>query len=1161
MEDYGVGLDIGSNSVGWCVVDSTGRMIQVRHQYGLGVRKFRTAVKAVQTRLLRIARRRYKRRRARLKLLEDYFKVNSNILQVDPTFFERLHQSSIHKDDIRFQKKFRLFSLKQDKEYQKAYPTIYHLRWKLMTEDKQFDIREVYLAMHHIVKYRGNFLMGNKNPQDFNFKNFQYVDSFRALNEYFGKRLDVVELLPDNDDDISKFKDIMLSGNKAMDRKKELSEFLKGGPQKAKIDKNIRDAVANLLVGYKAKMNILSGVGSDVQKESDWSFSLNNLEDDRERLESTLNDDDIQMLEECLGVYNAISLTRLIPNEEGFSASMVEKYNLHRSQLRILKKYAGEKTLTEKNEILGKYADYLNNQNSTTKNTQDYFYGAIKEIIKPDIGQDDNAKKIADWIEQEIFLPKQRTSQNGSIPYQIHQGELDKIIENQGKYYPWLMTPNPVMEDVMNQQYKLDELVSFHIPYFVGPLITAKAQTKNSGSHFSWMVRKQPGTVNIWNFNKKVDQTKSAIRFIQRMKTPDTYLLGEEVLPKCSLLYQEYMVLNELNNIRINKRHILREQKEAVLEGVFKNKKSVSVKEFKEFLVAKGYFEKTGEIDISGLSDPKHFTSGLTTHYAYRKILGNKVDRPEYREDLEKIVNWTSLLKNDMLRQQIDQINWLSTDEKNQLAKVPLAGWGRFSRKLLTGLVDNSGRSIIDQLRWQSGRNFMAIINEKVYAQQIESMNEQYIKNHQELGISDIIDNLYTSPSVKKGIREVLGVVRDIEKAMGKKPKWIFVEDARDPDIDPKRSQKRAKTLLDIYKATAKNIVDDVVKKQLEPFANDKNKRKLTEKMTLYFMQNGQDLYGINESLNFDELSSYQVDHIISQSKIKDDSFDNKVLTQHNQDKGDNFALSICDARVQANWKVLNRAGLISNRKLANLEMTNDIFENKSDTFANRQLVETRQIIRLTTEVLSQEYNPQDTLLVSVREGLSHQLRQELSLPKIREVNDYHHAMDAALAARIGMYMVKRYPDSLGYFVYGQYGKDTRKIRNFNFIRDIIHGDKSALVDPKTKKLLWDKQDIRYFKGLYEIKHMLVTDEVYNDNGGLFNQTIQAAKEDKKNGGKQNTLVRRKQDMPTELYGGHIGSSDAYMCILRVFEKKEITYWVMRVPKLELEKLKRLGSV
>ena len=45
-----------------------------------------------------------------------------------------------------------------DKDYYKAYPTIYHLRQALMTKDGPFDVRLVYLAVHHIIKHRGHFL-------------------------------------------------------------------------------------------------------------------------------------------------------------------------------------------------------------------------------------------------------------------------------------------------------------------------------------------------------------------------------------------------------------------------------------------------------------------------------------------------------------------------------------------------------------------------------------------------------------------------------------------------------------------------------------------------------------------------------------------------------------------------------------------------------------------------------------------------------------------------------------------------------------------------------------------------------------------------------------------------------------------------------------------
>lgn len=66
------------------------------------------------------------------------------------------------------------------------------------------------------------------------------------------------------------------------------------------------------------------------------------------------------------------------------------------------------------------------------------------------------------------------------------------------------------------------------------------------------MIRKEDGTIRPWNFEQKVDIDKTAAEFITRMTNQCTYLNNETVLPKYSLLYSEYTVLNEINNIRIN---------------------------------------------------------------------------------------------------------------------------------------------------------------------------------------------------------------------------------------------------------------------------------------------------------------------------------------------------------------------------------------------------------------------------------------------------------------------------------------------------------------------------------------------------------------------------------------------------------------------------------
>ncbi len=78
-------------------------------------------------------------------------------------FFLRLHESKYHVEDKTNPVKYTLFMDKDytDVDYYKEFPTIYHLRHHLMTSGTK-DIRLLFLGIHHILKYRGNFLYGRK---------------------------------------------------------------------------------------------------------------------------------------------------------------------------------------------------------------------------------------------------------------------------------------------------------------------------------------------------------------------------------------------------------------------------------------------------------------------------------------------------------------------------------------------------------------------------------------------------------------------------------------------------------------------------------------------------------------------------------------------------------------------------------------------------------------------------------------------------------------------------------------------------------------------------------------------------------------------------------------------------------------------------------------
>ena len=163
-QDYFLGLDLGTGSVGWCVTDTEYRILKANRKRTIGTVLFSTAETAKERRTLRCARRRLRRQKERLRCLQELFR--EEIEKVDPGFFFRLQESPYameekqNPDGSSEVLPYALFVDKDytDKEFHAQYPTIYHLRKELMDNPRPHDARLVYLAAAHIIKHRGHFL-------------------------------------------------------------------------------------------------------------------------------------------------------------------------------------------------------------------------------------------------------------------------------------------------------------------------------------------------------------------------------------------------------------------------------------------------------------------------------------------------------------------------------------------------------------------------------------------------------------------------------------------------------------------------------------------------------------------------------------------------------------------------------------------------------------------------------------------------------------------------------------------------------------------------------------------------------------------------------------------------------------------------------------------
>ncbi|MEG1877635.1 MAG: type II CRISPR RNA-guided endonuclease Cas9, partial [Lachnospiraceae bacterium] len=171
--EYFLGLDIGTNSVGWAVTDDRYQIQKLNGKAMWGIRLFQEAQTAEARRIQRSARRRGQRKVSRLQMLQELFA--EEISKVDMGFYQRMQDSKYYAEDKSVEQFNTLFcdDSYTDKEYHKDYPTIYHLRKALLTSEQKFDVRLVYLAIHNILKHRGHFLFEGQNMK--NVTSFSHV--------------------------------------------------------------------------------------------------------------------------------------------------------------------------------------------------------------------------------------------------------------------------------------------------------------------------------------------------------------------------------------------------------------------------------------------------------------------------------------------------------------------------------------------------------------------------------------------------------------------------------------------------------------------------------------------------------------------------------------------------------------------------------------------------------------------------------------------------------------------------------------------------------------------------------------------------------------------------------------------------------------------------
>lgn len=1130
-QKYYIGLDCGTDSVGFAVTDASYNLIKVEGRTLWGSHLFSSASTAKNRRMHRIARRRREREKKRILRTQSLFA--DVIAEIDPLFFLRLNESAYHMQDKSMECRDSLFHDQgfKDKDFFRRFPTIYHLRLALMESDdpSDFDPRFVYLAVAHIMKHRGHFLFPGSS-----------VASMMNLSEplYDLSQLlyDTLEVSADfsNSDKISK-----VLQTSCRDKKKLLDECLHID------DKAVKDSIVKMFLGKKVNVSKLFDL-QEYESLVRVEFSKIDFEEnDMPVLEATLEPDHFSIIAQCKAIYDWSLLSGMLNGCAYISQAKVKLFKRNREDLRRLKtvvrRYApdsyddffhgaSDKTANFVSYIGKDHDRKLKRQVRVRHCSTDDFYKTLAKMLPKEAGDDEDLAYVLDAIEEKRLLILLQSYRNCVFPNQLIKAELEKILSNASRFLSFL---NEKDSDGFTVSDKLLCLVSFRVPYYVGPLGRGPA----SGN--SWAVRLMEGEVVPWKFDAMIDKEASEEGFIRRMTRKCTYLKDQDVLPKYSLLYAAYMVLNDLNNVRLKGELLSVEQKQTVFNELFLNKVKVTRKAFCSFVVKKGWLRKNEIDEVSGIDG--NFKSSLAPFILFRPYIGKgKLSH----EDVEEIIKWITLFSDEsrVLSRRLAE-NYgerLSEAEISAITKIKFAGWGRFSHKFLSGITTTDPltgkRKTVIRMLWDGQDNLMQLLSKKY------EFYEQTVDNKRiEMLTHEVVDGLYVSPAVKKQIWQSLRIVDEIIHIMGRKPAKLFIEMARGTEEGRKgtRSISRKEGLLAAMKSGRLSEEDRAIISSLE--STDESLVSKRDELYLYYSQMGRCMYS-GEPINIDDLYNknlYDIDHIYPISKSNDDSLTNRVLVCKVKNAGKRALFPIQEDiinKMTPYWKMLKEKGLINDEKFHRLTRTSPLSGEDFNGFIARQLVETRQSTKITAEILSRFLGNSCKVVYSKARPVA-EFRAKFRFPKCRSVNSLHHAKDAYLNIVVGNILNTKYTSDFS--LAAEYGEGY-----YNISRPFDNDVKGAWK-------ISDGSSLNTVRSVMAKNNIMLTCQPEERSSELFNQ--QPVKAGAKNGvlPVKSSDPRLKKLMSgdadnasiieswTSRYGGYNSLSISHFAVVEYVEKKK----------------------
>lgn len=301
-----------------------------------------------------------------------------------------------------------------------------------------------------------------------------------------------------------------------------------------------------------------------------------------------------------------------------------------------------------------------------------------------DAVNDPQYKTMMEAFANHAFLRRIHTVDNAAIPYQLHAEVVNRIIDNQGRFYPWLIDAREHILKVLTSR----------IPYYVGPLdSTDHGKAGENGTRFAWVKRlagHEDAFVSPWNYEDHIDIDTTAELFIRRMTGECSYLDGEDVLAKNSLLYEKYCFFNELASLSFTEdgdswMPFDAGMRKAIYDAA-SDGKTMTVKRI-ESVLQRDFF--IAHPHVRGTSNPKAMSSKRSNYAYFCRLFDVKALSASDMSMAEDLVLWNTVFEDrDILRRKILKTygDLLTEKAVDDFCHKRLSGWGKLSERLLTGI-------------------------------------------------------------------------------------------------------------------------------------------------------------------------------------------------------------------------------------------------------------------------------------------------------------------------------------------------------------------------------------------------------------------------------------------------------------------------------------------